>query len=96
MASRQIIIRGMTSDGKKFRPSDWAERLYYALASYGPNRKVRFHPLTKIKVKDGIKCFVFDPALQEEDEMTFDFLIDFARENDLIVIDQDCQPQARV
>jgi len=94
MASRQIIIRGVTTAGNKFRPSDWAERLYYALASYGPNRKVKFNPLTKIKLKDGIKCFVLDLGLQEEDPMTYDFLMEFARENELVVTDQDQQPVA--
>ncbi len=92
MASTEIIIRGITTAGNKFRPSDWAERLYYALASYGPNRKVRFNPLTKIKLKDGIKCFVVDTELQEEDPMTFDFLMDFARENDLVVSAPDQRP----
>ncbi|HAZ60816.1 MAG TPA: hypothetical protein DCY89_04490, partial [Gammaproteobacteria bacterium] len=24
----EIVLRGVTRDGRKFRPSDWAERLY--------------------------------------------------------------------
>ncbi len=92
MATKEIILRGITRDGRKFRPSDWAERLYYALAEYGPNRQVRFNPLVKLKVSEGIKCLVVDAGLEEQDPMTFDFLMGFARENELEVLDQDRNP----
>ena len=92
MAIKEIIIRGVTADGRKFRPSDWSERLYYAVASYGPNRQVTFNPLVKIKVKGDLKCVVVDARLQDEDPMIFDFLIGFARDNDLVLVDQDEHP----
>ncbi len=92
MAIKEIIIRGITADGRKFRPSDWSERLYYAVANYGPNRQVTFNPLVKIKVKGDLKCVVVNRRLQDEDPMIFDFLIGFARDNDLVMIDQDDNP----
>ncbi len=92
MAIKEIIIRGITADGKKFRPSDWSARLYYAVATYGPNRQVTFNPLVKIKVKGDLKCVVVDMRLQDEDPMIFDFLIGFARDNDLVMVDQDGDP----
>ncbi|MCG7756344.1 MAG: DUF3579 domain-containing protein, partial [Nitrosomonas sp.] len=32
--SETFLILGVTSEGRPFRPSDWAERLCGALASY--------------------------------------------------------------
>ena len=34
MLYEKILIIGQTKEGKKFRPSDWAERLYYTVADY--------------------------------------------------------------
>ena len=86
---RKVIIRGVTRDGRKFRPSDWAERLYYAVASYGHNRAVTFNPLVHLKMSDGVKCLVLDIELQDKDPMLFDFLVGFARDNELVLLDQD-------
>lgn len=85
---KTVVIRGVTRDGKKFRPSDWAERLYYAMANYGPNRTVDFNPLVHLKVSDGVKCLVLDMELQDRNPMLFDFLIGFARDNELVLVDQ--------
>lgn len=92
MAIKKILIRGVTNEGKKFRPSDWAERLYYSLASYGPNRRLIFNPLVNLKQGEEFKCFVINPKLQDTEPMTFDFLIDFAKSNDLEITDQDYKP----
>ena len=92
MASKKILIKGITSDNKKFRPSDWAERLYYSLASYGPGRRPVFNPRVNLKQGENYKCFVIDPRLQEEEPMTYDFLIDFAQSNDLIITDENDKP----
>ncbi|GAB4299684.1 MAG: DUF3579 domain-containing protein [Methylophaga sp.] len=81
--SEKVIIRGLTQDGSKFRPSDWAERLCGAVASYGPGRRIIFHPHVRMASLDGVKCVVVDAVLEETDEMLFDFLMDFARDNGL-------------
>ena len=39
MLYEKILIMGHTKEGKRFRPSDWAERLYYAVADY--NKRIR-------------------------------------------------------
>jgi hypothetical protein len=83
--SNDIIIRGTTADGRRFRPSDWAQRLYYAVASYGPYRQVTFNPMVKLKVSDGVSCVVVSKRLEQEDPMMFEFLLDFARDNELLV-----------
>ena len=96
MAIEAIIIRGITKNGRNFRPSDWAERLYYAVASYGPNREVSFNPLVTLTVNDKDKCVVIDIRLRDEDSMVFDFLTGFAEDNELVVLDQDRVPVANI
>lgn len=92
MALEKIIIRGVTLDGKKFRPSDWAERLYCAVATYGPDGRIKFNPLVNVKQGDKFKCVVINPALEDKEPMLYDFLVDFAKGNHLEVMDQDYNP----
>lgn len=82
-STEKVIIRGLTLAGGKFRPSDWAERLCGAVASYGPGRRIIFHPNVKLASLDGVKCVVIDAELETEDEMLFEFLMDFATDNQL-------------
>lgn len=84
-ATEKVIIKGITKDGGKFRPSDWAERLCGAVASYGPGRRIIFHPRVKLASLEGTKCVVIDAQLEEEDVMLFEFLIEFADDNKLQV-----------
>jgi hypothetical protein len=82
-AAAKVILHGLTQEGRKFRPSDWAERLCGAVASYDKNRRITFHPCVALASIDGIKCVVIDASLEQDDEMLFGFLIDFATENNL-------------
>ena len=81
--SSKLIINGVTENGKKFRPSDWAQRLTGAVATYGPNRRVKFHPSVRMATWEGINCVVIETAMEQEDPMLFEFLINFGRENNL-------------
>jgi hypothetical protein len=84
-ATEKVIIKGLTLEGGKFRPSDWAERLCGAVASYGPGRRIIFHPNVKLASIEGVKSVVIDAELEESDEMLFEFLMDFAADNKLQV-----------
>ena len=88
----KVIIQGITKEGGKFRPSDWAERLCGSVATYGPGRRIIFHPNVKLASMKGVKCVVIDASLEEEDEMLFDFLTDFAKENNLLILKVDHFP----
>ena len=79
---------GQTKEGKKFRPSDWAERLYYTVASYGKNGRIVFNPLVNLNQEDNSKCFVINTTLRDKDPMIYDFLVDFAVSNELEMRDQ--------
>lgn len=76
-----IVIKGLTGDGKRFRPSDWAERLATAVGQFGPDRRVRFHPHVRIATVDREKCVIVDLVLENEEPQLFEFLIRFARDN---------------
>ena len=91
-ATGKVIIQGITESGGKFRPSDWAERLCGSVASYGPGRRIIFHPNVKLASIGGVKCVVIDASLEEDDEMLFDFLTDFANENKLKILKTDTFP----
>ena len=64
------------------------------MATYGPNREVRFDPQVTLKVEQGMKCIAIDIALRERNPMMFDFLVGFARFNDLAMVDQAGRPYA--
>lgn len=90
---KEIFILGMTSKGKVFRPSDWAERLCGVLSVYRPPGRLRsgqhlvYSPYAKPIVMNGVKCVVVDERLREVEPMALNFVFNFARDNDLQIID---------
>jgi hypothetical protein len=89
----KIIIKGVTNEGKKFRPSDWAQRLTTAVATYGPKRHIKFHKKVNMATIDGINCVVIDSGLEAEDPMLFSFLTNFAKNNNLEIIEDIESPE---
>ena len=79
----KIIIKGVTADGRKFRPSDWAQRLATAVGIPGPDRRIRYHPKVKIATIDGINCVVVSKDLEDSEPMLYSFLLEFASSNQL-------------
>lgn len=87
--SDKIIIEGMTQEGKKFRPSDWAERMSDNLATFH-NRRIVYSPLLQPMVKGGTKCVMLDAALKESNPELYHSILEFAENNNLIICaDQD-------
>jgi hypothetical protein len=86
---RQIFIQGVTLAGKPFRPSDWAERLAGALSSFRPGgargigAHIGYSPLCVPRVVDGVKCVIVSEALRDVEPMAWDFVMNFARDNEL-------------
>lgn len=80
-----IIIKGLTHAGKKFRPSDWAERLAGVFACFGPDQRLCYSPYIHPFAIDDVPCVEVQPALREVDPMAFNFLMNFARDNELQV-----------
>jgi len=91
---RQVFIQGLTKDGKTFRPSDWAERLAGAMSSFRPGGVqggigafIGYSPYCVPRVVAGVKCVIVSEALRSLEVMAFDFVMGFARDNQLVVTD---------
>lgn len=91
---RQLTIRGLTPDGQPFRPSDWAERLAGAMSCFRPEGMrggigsfIGYSPLCVPRQIDGVKCVIVDEALREVEPMAWDFVMNFARDNRLQLVE---------
>jgi hypothetical protein len=90
--AREFIIQGITSDGKQFRPSDWAERLCGVMARFrpegsgGPNAHLQYSPYVRPTMLDGIRSVVVNEDLRNIEPLAYHFVIDFAKDNDLHVV----------
>ncbi len=87
---QEVFIQGITSQGRTFRPSDWAERLAGVMSSFRPGgaqpgSHLSYSPWCVPTVIGGVKCVVVNTALREHEPMAWDFVINFARDNDLQV-----------
>ena len=81
----QLIIRGITSSGQTFRPSDWAERLAGVLSVFGIDSRINYSPYLLPLSCERTKCLVVDKKLEEVDSRAWSFIMGFARDNDLVV-----------
>lgn len=83
----EIVIQGMTNNNKPFRPSDWAERLCGVLSSFDQGHRLSYHQWVRPILVDNIRCVAVDRKLEQISATAFNFLMDFARDNDLRVLD---------
>lgn len=84
-----FIIRGITTKGSRFRPSDWADRLAGAFAVIDPNYRTNYSPYVQPKTMDGIRCVVVDKQLRAIDPNAYRFLQTFASSNELLTENAD-------
>jgi hypothetical protein len=90
---RELIIQGITNDGRPFRPSDWAERLAGVMSPFrpggaaGPGAHIGYSPYCRPRVIDGLKCVIVNEAIKEIEPMAWDFVLHFARDNDLRTVE---------
>ncbi len=84
-STKQLIIRGVTSTGQTFRPSDWAERLAGVLSVFSVDSRLNYSPYLQPVSCDRLKCLVVDPRLEQLDPRAWAFIMGFARDNDLRV-----------
>ncbi len=82
-AHKSIIIEGVTEDGRKFRPSDWAERMSGMMSSFGPDHRIHYSPLLRPVSYKGVKSIALDPSLETSNPLIFSQIMDFARRNNL-------------
>ena len=88
--AQQVFIQGITRDGRTFRPSDWAERLAGVMSQFRPGGSVpgshlSYSPWCVPTVIHGTKCVIVNRELRDHEPMAWDFVMNFARDNDLQV-----------
>lgn len=86
LPSDEIIIHGTTSNGKVFRPSDWAERLCGILSSFGKDNQSSHQEWVRPVLLNKVRCVEVSPSLEEINPGMFRFLMDFAADNDLQIM----------
>jgi len=90
--SKEVVILGVTSAGQSFRPSDWAERLAGVISSIrpapaNPGDHFSYSPWCVPNSLDGQKCVVVHTDIRVANVMAWDFLMGFAKDNDLQILD---------
>lgn len=87
--NKKIVIKGVTPQGKAFRPSDWAERMSGSMATF-KNSRIHYSPLLQPSVnQEGYKCVVLDPKLKESSPEVYQSILDFAKDNNLNICDDE-------
>jgi hypothetical protein len=91
---RQVVIQGVTRDGRVFRPSDWAERLAGAMSSFRPGGSVGgrsgpigWSPYCVPRVVAGVKAVIVSEELAAIEPMAWEFVMNFARDNELCTLE---------
>jgi hypothetical protein len=89
-AAKEVFILGITQEGKTFRPSDWAERLAGVMSQFrpggaAPGSHLSYSPWCIPTMLDGVKCVVVNSELREHEPMAWNFVLNFAHDNQLQV-----------
>ena len=99
--AREFFIQGITRDGQIFRPSDWAERLAGAMSCFRPDGVrggigafIGYSPLCVPRLINGVKCVIVNEALNDVEPMAWDFVMNFARDNQLLLTEACLVPEA--
>lgn len=94
--SATFIILGVTQNGSKFRPSDWAERLCGVMSAFGKERKMKYSPYVGPGDYNGDKAVFIDGRLNEIEPMAYRFMLNFAQDNDLQIVAGICPIEPKV
>ena len=88
-----FFILGVTQDGRQFRPSDWAERLCGVMSCFRPegavsrNSHLQYSPYVCPTVVNGVKAVVVNAKLRAVEPLAYHFVLEFAKDNGLQVVD---------
>ncbi|MFN3984140.1 MAG: DUF3579 domain-containing protein [Rhodocyclaceae bacterium] len=89
---QSFVIVGVTTEGRKFRPSDWADRLCGIMSAFGSDNRMKYSPYVRPGCNlKGDKTVLVDSRLHAVEPLAYKFLVNFAKDNDLTVepIDDD-------
>jgi hypothetical protein len=99
LTARQVFIQGVTLDGRTFRPSDWAERLAGVMSQFRPGgarpgSHLGYSPWCVPTTLGSVKCVVVHSDLQAHEPMAWDFVMNFARDNQLQTVEACLVPES--
>lgn len=77
------IIESVRTDGNRFRPSDWIERISTTLASFGEDHRLRYDDEVQPCIIHGQKCLVVGKRLSERNPQLLAYILKFAEDNQL-------------
>lgn len=81
--NEQLIIQGISIDNKKFRPSDWVERISASMAIFGRDKKLRYTNFVQPVTIDGLRCLIVAKDLSKDNPEAYGFIMGFAQANNL-------------
>ena len=81
--SEKLVIESVREDGKKFRPSDWIERISANMGTFGPDHRLHYAESVKPAVVNGEKCLIVDPSLESDNPAAYNYIMGFAQANTL-------------
>lgn len=79
------VVWGVTTQGKVFRPSDWSERLAGLTSAFGVDQKLVYSPMVCPASVRGSKCLIVSHELADLEPRLYQFMLNFARDNELTV-----------
>ena len=90
--AKEVFIQGITLDGRTFRPSDWAERLAGVMSPFrpggaSPGSHLSYSPWCIPTTMGNVKCVVVNRELEGHEPMAWQFVLNFARDNNLQVVE---------
>ena len=96
----KYLIQGLTNAGALFRPSDWSERLCSTLAFCGTKnppgiRTVKYSKYIMPVLVNGVRCVTIDPKVQNIEPLAWEFALNFARDNNLVVEENYVEPRLK-
>lgn len=81
---QSFVIVGVTREGKKFRPSDWADRLCGIMSAFGADNRMTYSPHVRPGCNlSGDKTVLVAARLYEVEPLAYKFLVNFANDNNL-------------
>lgn len=82
-----ILIDGVTAEGKKFRPSDWAEMLIESagLAQFGSDHKIHYADDAQPGTIQGHAAIELGDDVERKHPLAYQKIMNFAKSNGLVV-----------
>jgi hypothetical protein len=84
--AKNFLILGTTTLGETFRPSDWAERLCGIMSALHQDNRMSYSPYVRPGSYEGRKCVCVDARLYELEPLAYQFVVNFARDNQLVTL----------